>query len=279
MLIDYSPYAQTMALNSQSPLPLYRQLAERIRADVADAVYAVNSKIPSEHALAKHYQVGRPTVRQATDLLVREGLLQRKRGSGTYVLPLAQPIDLFSLAGTSAAFEQSELDADISLLSAPERLSAEQPLPAAFGQRPAYRLQRLSRVANEPVLLEVIYLDAELFPHIDRQVMGGDSLSQLVRTVYFLEASSAEQRFTIIYPDKQTAHILQTNAGIPLLHVGRTLHFGEQRAAIYCDIYCRTDRFHFSQTIQTASVPTVPAHSAPFQTTALRTPQTEGITP
>ena len=259
-----------MALNPQSPLPLYQQLAERIRTDVTGGVYAVDSKIPSEHELARQYEIGRPTVRQATDLLVREGVLQRKRGSGTYVLPPVQQIDLFSLAGTSAAFNQSELDAEITLLSKPELLSAEQltaaaALPTAFGQRAAYRLERLSRVANEPVLLETIYLDAGLFHNIERQNLEGDSLSRIVRTAYFLEASAAEQSFNIIYPDKRIAAILESNSRAPLLHVGRTIHFGEQRAAIYCDIYCRTDRFHFSQTIQT-----------PLQTTALRTPQHEG---
>lgn len=262
-----SQHQQIMPLNPQSPLPLYQQLADRIRADVSSGAYAVDSKIPSEHELARQYEIGRPTVRQATDLLVREGVLQRKRGSGTYVLPPAQQIDLFSLAGTSAAFDQSELDAEISLLSAPELLSAEQlaaapSFPAAFGQRSAYRLERLSRVAQEAVLLEVIYLDAGLFHNIDQQNLDGDSLSRIVRTVYFLEASAADQSFNIIYPDKRIATILETNTRAPLLHVGRTIHFGEQRAAIYCDIYCRTDRFHFSQTIQT---------------TALRTPQTEGI--
>ena len=105
-----------MALNPQSPLPLYQQLAERIRAGIAAGTYQADEKIPSEHELARQYSIGRPTVRQATDLLVREGVLQRKRGSGTFVLPPSQPIDLFSLAGTSAAFGQSDLDADITLI-------------------------------------------------------------------------------------------------------------------------------------------------------------------
>ena len=248
-----------MSLNTQSPLPLYQQLAERIRVDIAADVYAVNTKIPSEHELARQYEIGRPTVRQATDLLVREGVLQRKRGSGTYVLPPVQQIDLFSLAGTSAAFEQGELDAEITLLSPPTLLKDNARLPERFAGRAAYQLKRLSRVANEPVLLEVIYLDAGLFHNIGQQNLEGDSLSRIVKSVYFLEASAAEQTFTIIYPDQSIAGVLTTNTRAPLLHVGRTLHFGKHRAAIYCDIYCRTDRFHFSQTIQTLPQRITPA--------------------
>ncbi len=70
-------------LNSNSPIPLYQQLADRIQAAVLDGNYAVGEKIPSEHQMAATYQVGRPTVRQATDLLVRKRVLQRRRGSGT----------------------------------------------------------------------------------------------------------------------------------------------------------------------------------------------------
>ncbi|MEZ5477287.1 MAG: GntR family transcriptional regulator [Thiolinea sp.] len=238
-----------MTLNTHSPLPLYQQLAERIRQDVATAVYAVHEKIPSEHELAKRYAIGRPTVRQATDLLVREGLLQRRRGSGTYVLPPAEQLDVFSLAGTSAALARSQNQVDISLLQAPHLLADEATRPAVFSGRPAYQLKRLSRLAAEPVLLEVFYLDAGLFHGLEHHHLEGDSLTRIVREGYYLEASEAEQSFTIIYPEPDIATVLKTSRHTPLLQVGRTLHFGEYRAALYCDIYCRTDRFHFSQTI------------------------------
>jgi GntR family transcriptional regulator len=76
-----------MSLNTQSPVPLYRQLAQRLRANIERGELAVSQKIPSENELASEYGIGRPTVRQATDLLVREGILQRRRGAGTFVLP------------------------------------------------------------------------------------------------------------------------------------------------------------------------------------------------
>jgi len=97
-------------LNNESPIPLYLQLADRIQHSVQTGEYAVGAKIPSEHQMAANYQVGRPTVRQATDLLVRKRILQRRRGSGTYVLPEPKQVDLFSLIGTSAAFAQLEVD-------------------------------------------------------------------------------------------------------------------------------------------------------------------------
>ncbi len=256
-----------MSLNTHSPIPLYQQLADRIRYDIETGGYRVNDKIPSEHMLAKRYAIGRPTVRQATELLVREGLLQRKRGSGTFVLPPTQYIDLFSLAGTSAAFSQSHLPAEIKILQSAMLLNnadAASKIPAVLADKSVYQLKRLSLIEHVPVLLEVIYLDADLFRGIDKYSMEQDSLARIAREVFFLEASSADQSFAIAYPNRVIAKALKVNTSTPLLHVARTLHFGPQQAAIYCDIYCRTDRFHFSQTILT------PEH---------RTLQTEGTKP
>lgn len=235
-------------LNQHSPIPLYLQIAERIRTHVQQGVFAVGDKIPSENQLASQYTVGRPTVRQATDLLIREGLLQRRRGSGTYVVPKTQPIDLFSLTGTHATLQHTDLNTDIELLGPVTRLTDTHLIPTVFNNS-VYHLTRRTRIANTPVLLESIYLDAELFHDFERQSLQDKSLSNIVRNIYYLEASSADQTFTIELASEQRAEQLDIAIKTPLLLVKRLLHFGEHHAAIYCDIYCRTDQFQFSQTL------------------------------
>jgi GntR family transcriptional regulator len=240
-----------MILNTQSPIPLYQQLASRLRQAIADGDLSEFKKIPSENVLAEQYGIGRPTVRQATDLLVREGALQRRRGSGTYVLPLARRIDLFSLAGTSAALRDSNLETTAVLLQRPEILGNGEYQPELFNNLPIYGLKRLTCIAKEPVLLEFIYLEANLFTGLERQMEAGDSLSRIVREVFHLEATSADQEYSITSANAETGQLLGVPYNTPLLHVGRTLHFGAHQSAIYCDIYCRTDRYRFTQTITT----------------------------
>ena len=63
------------SLNPGSPLPLYRQLADWLLARMRSGEYPPGSRIPSEPALARRFGIGRPTVRQATDLLVRRRCL------------------------------------------------------------------------------------------------------------------------------------------------------------------------------------------------------------
>lgn len=230
-------------LNSQSPIPLYRQLADRILADINAGVYEVAERIPSEHELAGSYEIGRPTVRQATDLLVRQGRLERRRGSGTYVLPPTRTIDLFSLAGTSAALNNSELNASLSVISGPTRV------PATEDYEDRFRVERCATVDGRPVLLETLWFNAALFHNLDQQVLSDRSISSLVKEKYFLEPSSAEQTFYAVAADRHAATHLDINEGTPLLRVQRELHFGDITGALQVEIICLTDQFEFSQTL------------------------------
>ena len=77
----HAPFARTTALNPASPLPLYRQLADVLLARIREGEYPSGIRIPSEPELARTFRIGRPTVRQATDLLVRPS------GSRTFSAP------------------------------------------------------------------------------------------------------------------------------------------------------------------------------------------------
>jgi len=249
-----------MALNQQSPIPLYRQLADRIRDDIDTGVHAVAAKIPSENEMALQYSIGRPTVRQATDLLVRQGKLERRRGSGTYVLPPTQSIDLFSLAGTSAALRNSDLNAKLELAKEPslERVRTDEGCKQATESEEQFlRVERCATVDGTPVLYETLWLSTDLFPDLQNHNLANQSLSALVRDVYFLEPTSADQTFFVISAVNTQARQLQTPVGTPLLRVHRQLHFGDHKSALHAEIICLTDRFEFSQTLFPANAPYV----------------------
>jgi len=247
-----------MPLNAQSPIPLYRQLAQRISTDIDTGVHVVASRIPSENELARTYGIGRPTVRQATDLLVRQGRLERRRGSGTFVLPPTKSIDLFSLAGTSAALMKSDLDSQLELISGPSKpghfterekdLHTE--LPPELPQR--IKIERRALVENRPVLFETFWFAADVFAGLEKHSLKNQSLSALVRDVYFMEATAAEQSFSVVQASSLIANQLDTNKGVPVLRVFRRIHFGELKSALHAEILCLTDRFAFSQTLYPA---------------------------
>ena len=67
------------------PTPLYQQLKERLRAEIARGAYTPGDQLPAEPELIRLYGVSRITVRQALSGLEVEGLIVRRHGKGTFV--------------------------------------------------------------------------------------------------------------------------------------------------------------------------------------------------
>ncbi|MEW4353807.1 GntR family transcriptional regulator [Streptococcus pneumoniae] len=65
--------------------PAYIQIHDQIKKDIDEEVWKVGKRLPSERDLAEHFGVSRMTLRQAVSLLVEEGVLERRVGSGTFV--------------------------------------------------------------------------------------------------------------------------------------------------------------------------------------------------
>ena len=234
-------------LNADAPIPLYHQLADLLSEKIRSGEYATGSRIPSEHQLAATYGIGRPTARQATDLLVRKGLLVRKRGAGTFVTRPKPAVDVLSLAGTIASFEKQGADFSVTLLSPTRLVDVPSSDANPFGNMQAYHFRRLTRVENHPVLLEDVFLNPFLFNKIDRIPLKNRSLSQVVREAYFLIPKGGKQDFKITYLSDQKANIMAVSPKTPILTVNRYIHFTNSENGIYSDLYCRTDRFVFSQ--------------------------------
>lgn len=237
-------------LNPNSPIPLYHQLADIILAKIRAGEYPLGSRIPSEHQLAELYRIGRPTARQATDLLVRRRILVRRRGSGTFVREDDNEVDLFSLAGTISSFHKRGISLVTRILQTIElkRISQDPENPFSAGR--AYFVSRLSRVDEMPVLLEEIYLHPEIFAGIDAIDLAGQSLSRIVDERYYMTPTGGKQNFRIGYLEGEKAQNLAVTPATPILLVKRFLHFPQAENAIFSELYCRTDQFVFSQTIR-----------------------------
>ncbi|NOX34750.1 MAG: GntR family transcriptional regulator [Deltaproteobacteria bacterium] len=239
-------------LNSQSPVPLYHQLADLLTRQIRSGSYKKGDVIPSETLIAKQYKIGRPTVRQAMDILVRKGLVERKRGSGTFVREQEHQVDLFSLAGTSQAFLTKGIKTASKILEPVSVRKIDDDKNNPFNRKRAFFLSRLTLVQKDPVLLEDIYLHPELFLGIDRLELENRSLSGVVSDQYYLEPETARQTFKISFLPETKAGLLGLLPSDPILEVQRTLNFPGAKGAIFSRLYCRTDTFLFSQTMNLA---------------------------
>jgi GntR family transcriptional regulator len=72
--------------------PMYRYIADDLRAKITEGRLAPNAKLPTEGELSDQYEASRNTVREAIRRLTDEGLLESRPGQGTFV---ARSIDPF----------------------------------------------------------------------------------------------------------------------------------------------------------------------------------------
>jgi GntR family transcriptional regulator len=81
------------------PVPLWFQIAARLRKDVQAGKFAAGDRLPSESELNAMYGVSRTTARSALDRLEQEGLITRRPGKGSIVLPPHVDQQLKTFAG------------------------------------------------------------------------------------------------------------------------------------------------------------------------------------
>jgi len=209
-------------LNLESPVPLYHQLQEILRRKIAARTWHVGAQIPSEHELCRNFCVTRPTVRQALEGLVREGLLRKRRGKGAFVTDPPRPVGLFSVSGTSDAFAAQHLTVQTKVLHAGHAATCIH----AGGDDPPQGWTRLERVRSFngiPTLYEYTWIDAQLVPGLEKIRLTNKSLYRAMQDRYGLRAGGGKQRFSAVAAEAKIARALKVRAGAPLLHVVRQL--------------------------------------------------------
>ncbi|WP_018297668.1 GntR family transcriptional regulator [Corynebacterium lubricantis] len=70
--------------------PIYRQIADELRDLIGSGQLAAGDRMPSTNELSKYHSVNPTTSAKALTTLFDEGLLEKRRGLGMFVLPTAQ---------------------------------------------------------------------------------------------------------------------------------------------------------------------------------------------
>ena len=154
--------ASNFALDGTSERPLYRQLVDWLRADVARR--AVGDRIESEPQLAERFGVSRFTVTRAIEILVNEGLIRRRQGLGSFVaLPPLQRAPSYLTSFTEAVEAQGRTASHRLLNFGPVVWSEDLPYPEGSA---LVGVDRLRLVDGEPTAIHRSVIDARLAERI-----------------------------------------------------------------------------------------------------------------
>lgn len=234
-----------IVLDPGSPEPLYFQVSRQLHAAIVDGRLPAGARLDNEVDLAASLHLSRPTIRQAIQTLVNQGLLVRRRGVGTQVVrtKVARPLRLSSLFDDLAALGGKPESAV--LVNRVEDAGAEvAELLEAPGLTQVRRLKRLRTTDGEPLALMNNYLpDGVLAPDDDELRERG--LYQLLRSAG-VRLHAAEQHIGARLATEEDAELLHEEPGAALLTMQRTTYDDAGRVIEYGWHVYRASRYTFN---------------------------------
>jgi GntR family transcriptional regulator len=228
-----------------STVPYYQQLYDHLHKRIVEGRWRPGDMLPSETELIEQYQVSRVTVRQALALLVKDGLIYRRRGLGTFVsVPKIEQglnrIISFSEDMRRRGFQAGTTVLSSGLLPAPQEIAER--LEMVPGDEIAY-LERLRLADGEPLSIEISHLVHELCPGILQQDFARAPLREALARDYKLLLKHARQQIRAIAAPQDVADKLSIRTGDPLFYIERISYSQSKYPVEYLQLYHRGDRY------------------------------------
>lgn len=244
-------------VDRSSPLPAYFQVAQDVRRRIESGEWQTGERIAGEVVLAREYGVSRVTVRQALAELAKDDVLERKRGSGTYVRPQQLPIvwDLnLTLGAYAARIRELGFSNRAEVLEA-GRISDPPPhlreaLLLGEGAEVAYLLRRVL-INEQPAANYRSWFDAAVVPGIERSPAVEGSLSDTLEHDYGFVPVRSELSLEVTRSTREEALRLQASSDVPLVVVTSTSYLADGRPLEHAQMTWLGDRVRFHVTSNT----------------------------
>jgi GntR family transcriptional regulator len=231
-----------------SRLPLYRQIEERLRERIRNGELRPGAQVAPEPELMAEYGVSRATVRQALGGLIAAGLLEIRRGRGTYVTAPRFEHTIGGFYSFSREIERHGLKPGTKVLDLRIQPAGEivaEALGVAAGT-PVVALRRLRLAGADPLVVETSHLPAARFPGLETVDFGQVRLYDTLLNRYGCRPTRAKETFEPILLTGDEASLLDQRRGEPALRVER-IAFDQDDAPIeFCRSTVRGDRYRYS---------------------------------
>lgn len=228
-------------------IPRYLQIVEELLGRIERGDLAAGDRLPSERDLAEILGVNRSTLRNALEVLARRGLVERRRGAGTFVAEprlerTAAEFFPFTEGIRHRGFEPGSQVIAVDRIPADPRVAEQLQLAPA---EDVFRFHRLRSVNRAPFLLETFSLPAALTPDIDGYDLAARSVYDIMANEFGVVVVGAKLSLEAVAMSEFEAQWLQMPVGAPAM-LERHLAFddGGRPVDYGYDVY-RGDRVRF----------------------------------
>ncbi|PWC22349.1 GntR family transcriptional regulator [Brenneria roseae subsp. roseae] len=221
-----------MMIDKHSFIPFYLQIEQILSRQIRDRTLKPGDPLPTEAEMCEQYQVSRMTARKAVDYLVRQGLVERFRGRGTFV---AQPDTRIKV----------QLPLDQHLTSSEVASAVHRPIVNQllhFSRQPAsrdianqlqlaenahiYYMVRLRLIDGIPFVYEQSWMNSELFPDLSEHDLSQSKYAYLKSKGY--DAVGSHKQIFAELPSSEVREALGLARDEPVLRASVIAFFAGQ---------------------------------------------------
>ncbi|MBI9098630.1 MAG: GntR family transcriptional regulator [Spirochaetaceae bacterium] len=218
--------------------PLYQQLNTVLRKLIEEDRYSVGDKFLTERTICEHYQVSRATANKALSSLVSEGLLEFKKGVGTFIISKPEThtnsplLPEFPELAKEIGKSPTALIRGFEIINAGDIQSDGSPFSEIDGNKKIYFINRLWSVDGIPIKLESLYFDADYCAGLNKKSFR-KSLNDLLVNDYNLNIIETVEKISARNIWKRESELLEFTPEQAGFHIVSTSYIEKRTPVFY----------------------------------------------
>jgi GntR family transcriptional regulator len=235
-------------INFESPIPYYIQLVNILKENIHSEVWKPGDQIPGEQDLCELYGVSRTVVRQALLELELEGLINRRKGKGTFIsLPKISEGLVQKLTGFYQDMVERGLNPVTRVLHQ-DVIPASEKVARFLDINPGDQvidILRLRFINDEPIQMVTTYVPFEMCPALATVDLTNRSLYKFLETECGIFIAKGQRYVEAVLANETEAELLGIERGAPLLMLDSISFSDGDRPIEYYHALHRGDRSRF----------------------------------
>jgi GntR family transcriptional regulator len=263
MAAEPSIVSERPELRTERGVAQYQRLASLLRHRIANGEYALGALLPPITQLADDLGVAVVTVRQAYELLSKEGLIRSQRGVGTHVVALPAAVGALDLAIDDPFAAPEALAFEI--IEVRRRAAVPQELLGS-GDRPAAEsvcVRKVHTYSGEPFCYAEIYVPTSVFELLPKDTARQRKLLAAVLDELGPRCRRVRQRMTVMPADFPLCDMLKIPFASPVAKMSRLLVDGKGNLLYAGVTWYRGDRYVSEIDFPVSALKTLPGITEP----------------
>jgi GntR family transcriptional regulator len=237
-------------LRRDSHIAMHRQLAQQLRQAIAGGGYRPGDRLPTEPQLAARHDVSRITARQAVMQLVREGLVVRRQGKGSFVAEPPVHHDLVDLRGIYDELVARGVNPTTELLDYAELVPpANVAQRLLSGARKVLHFKRLYLRRGEPFAVAWTWFSPSV-PRMSRELVAAHTTYHLFESFLHMKIRHADLSVRARAASAELRKLLRLRVHAPIIALERVSYLADGKPAEFT-LYCaNAENYEFALRIR-----------------------------